>query len=56
MIEHKYFLYARKSTDEDDGSTMLTMGLVEGSIESQLTELREFAHKERTDTAVRGWD
>ena len=75
MNDQKYFLYARKSTDEDDdstelvagraqpalsGSTALTTGLAEGpalsvaegSIESQLTELREFARKERLKIAV----
>ncbi len=36
---HKYFLYIRKSTDEDDGQVL--------SLEAQETELREFADKER---------
>lgn len=36
MTPPKYFLYARKSTVEDDGSTTLATGLDEGSIESQL--------------------
>lgn len=39
----KYFLYARKSTDEDDRQIL--------SIESQLTELREFGSKERLTIA-----
>jgi len=39
MSPPKYFLYARKSTDEDDRQIL--------SIESQLTALREFAGKER---------
>ena len=34
----KYFLYARKSTDEDDKQLL--------SIDAQLAELREHAHKE----------
>jgi len=34
----KYFIYARKSTDEDNRQVL--------SIEGQLTELREFALKE----------
>ena len=37
----KYILYARKSTDEDDRQVL--------SIESQITELREFAAKEKLE-------
>ena len=38
---HKYILYARKSTDEDDRQIL--------SIESQMAELKEFAAKEKLE-------
>ncbi len=41
MSKPKYFLYARKSTEEDDKQVM--------SIEAQLFELREFASKENLE-------
>src|SRR3989344_9383593 len=40
-LKPKYFLYARKSTEEDDQQIM--------SIEAQLFELREFATRENIE-------
>ena len=37
----KYFLYARKSTDEEDRQVL--------SIEAQMVELKEFAAKEKLE-------
>ena len=39
----KYFLYARKSTDDEERQIL--------SIESQLAELKEFAAKEKLEIA-----
>ena len=41
MFKPKYFLYARKSTEDDNKQIM--------SIEAQLFELREFARKENLE-------
>jgi len=41
MNKPKYFLYARKSTEDDNKQIM--------SIEAQLFELREFARKENLE-------
>src|SRR3989344_9158457 len=41
MIKPKYFLYARKSTEDDHKQVM--------SIEAQLFELRELAHRENLE-------
>ena len=41
MLKPKYFLYARKSTEDDDKQVM--------SIPAQLVELREFASRENLE-------
>ena len=40
----KYFLYARKSTDDEERQIL--------SIEAQLAELKEFAAKEKLEIAA----
>jgi len=41
MLKPKYYLYARKSTEDDDHQIM--------SIEAQIFELREFANREELE-------
>jgi hypothetical protein len=44
QINMKYFIYARKSTEEEDRQVL--------SIEAQLVELKEFAAKEKLEIVI----